>query len=75
MQHTMGLQQTAFHLMSKNQPLTQLYYSKFTAKYFGPKGTSSGSTLTKHLKSYTTAAKLYDFVKCFAKALSLMMNL
>jgi hypothetical protein len=67
MQHTMRLQQTAFHLMSKYQALTQLYYSKFTATCFGPKGTSSGSMLTKHLKRYTTAAKLYDFLSALPK--------
>jgi len=63
----MRLQQAAFHLMSKYQALTQLYYSNFTATRFDPEGTSSGSTLTKHLKSYTTAAKLYDYLSALPK--------
>jgi len=67
MQHTMGLQQTAFQLMSKYQPLPQRYYSKFKATCFGPKWTSSGSILAKHLKSYTTAAKLYDVLRALPK--------
>jgi len=53
--------------MSKYQALTQLYYSNFTATRFDPEGTSSGSTLTKHLKSYTTAAKLYDYLSALPK--------